>query len=71
MPKLHPSDAIVKVLERRGFTFISQRGSHAKFRKKTGVRVFTVIVPSNKKEIPQGTFRSILRQSGLRAEDFE
>ena len=71
MPKLHTSDGIIKVLQRKGFAFISQRGSHAKFQKKTRIRIFTVIIPANKKEIPHGTFRSILRQSGLRAEDFE
>jgi predicted RNA binding protein YcfA (HicA-like mRNA interferase family) len=30
----------------------------------------TVIVPTPKKEIPLGTFRSIVRQSGLQAKDF-
>jgi predicted RNA binding protein YcfA (HicA-like mRNA interferase family) len=30
-----------------------------------------VIVPSPKKEIPTGTFRSIVRQSGLKSEDFK
>lgn len=44
--------------------FVSQRGSHVKYRK--GTR--TVIVPAGRKEIPRGTFGSILRQSGL-AED--
>jgi predicted RNA binding protein YcfA (HicA-like mRNA interferase family) len=48
------------------FVFVSQRGSHAKFKK--GNRI--VIVPSPKKEIPMGTFRSIIRQSGLTREDF-
>ncbi|WP_374760701.1 type II toxin-antitoxin system HicA family toxin [Lacihabitans soyangensis] len=46
-----------------------QKGSHAKFRK--GINpVLTVIVPMNKKEIPFGTFRSIVRQSNLTMEDF-
>jgi predicted RNA binding protein YcfA (HicA-like mRNA interferase family) len=49
-----------------GFVFVSQRGSHAKFKK--GSRI--VIVPSPKKEIPMGTFRSIIRQSGLTHEEF-
>jgi len=49
-----------------GFYFVSQRGSHAKYKK--GNR--TVIVPSPKKEIPMGTFRSIIRQSGLTKENF-
>ena len=69
MPKLYSSDYIVKVLLRLGFEFVSQKGSHAKFRK--GINpVFTVIVPMSKKEIPFGTFRSILRQANLTTEDF-
>jgi predicted RNA binding protein YcfA (HicA-like mRNA interferase family) len=56
----------VKVLEREGFKFVSQRGSHAKYRKeRAGLPKLTVIVPAARKEIPRGTFRSILRQSGL------
>jgi predicted RNA binding protein YcfA (HicA-like mRNA interferase family) len=64
VPKLYSSQQIVKALEREGFAFVSQRGSHAKYRK-TGTVIFTVIVPAGRKEIPRGTFRSILRQSGL------
>jgi predicted RNA binding protein YcfA (HicA-like mRNA interferase family) len=62
--KLHSSAAIVKVLESEGFEFVSQKGSHAKYRKQ-GPPKLTVIVPAARKEIPLGTFRSILRQSGL------
>ena len=61
MPKLLSSRQIVQVLERNGFVFVSQNGSHAKYRK----NVNTVIVPAAKKEIPIGTFHSIVRQSGL------
>jgi predicted RNA binding protein YcfA (HicA-like mRNA interferase family) len=69
MPKLYSSEYIVKVLLRLGFEFISQKGSHAKFRK--GINpVITVIIPMGKKEIPFGTFRSILRQANLSIEDF-
>ena len=67
MAELYSSRAIVNVLLRHGFIFISQKGSHKKFRK--GER--TVIVPDPKKEIPLGTFASILRQSGLTKEDFK
>ncbi len=70
MPKLYPSNHIVKILVKRGFNFISQKGSHAKFRKIDSVSKSTVIVPMNKKEIPYGTFKSILRQSNLTEEDF-
>jgi predicted RNA binding protein YcfA (HicA-like mRNA interferase family) len=64
MPKLYSSADIEKTLKREGFSFVSQRGSHVKFRK-TGNPVRTVIVPAGRKEIPRGTLRSILRQSGL------
>jgi predicted RNA binding protein YcfA (HicA-like mRNA interferase family) len=55
---------------RLGFVFISQKGSHKKYRK-MGNPTLTVIVPANKKEIPFGTFRSILKQSRLQIADFE
>ena len=66
MPKLLSSKAIIAILEREGFAFVSQRGSHAKYRKGK----YTVIVPSPRKEIPIGTFRSIVRQSGLNSTVF-
>jgi len=69
MPRLFSSSHIFKILELHGFSFVSQRGSHAKFRK-TGKPTLTAIVPAGKKQIPQGTFRSILRQSNLTKEDF-
>ena len=70
MPKLYSSDYIVKVLLAHGYVFISQKGSHAKYRK-PGNPTLTVIVPAGRKEMPLGTFNSIVRQSGLRKEDFE
>ena len=63
--KLYSSQQIVKTLEREGFVFVSQRGSHVKYRKTDGAVILTVIVPAGRKEMPRGTFRSILRQSGL------
>jgi len=69
MPKLYSSEHIIKILQSKGFVFISQRGSHVKFRKFSKPS-WTVIVPANRKEIPLGTFRSILRQSNLIEKDF-
>ena len=69
MPKLYASKKIIKVLESKGFVFVSQKGSHAKYRKKNGI-ILTVIIPAAKKEIPYGTFRSIMRQARLSEEDF-
>ena len=71
MPKLYSSQQIVKTHEREGFVFVSQRGSHAKYRKHGHTLVLTVIVPAGRKEVPRGTFRSILRQSGLDESAFE
>lgn len=70
MPKLYSSKAIVRVLELKGFVLVSQKGSHVKYRK-AGNPTLTVIVPANRKEMPMGTFRSILRQSGLSDLDFK
>ncbi|NOS67392.1 MAG: type II toxin-antitoxin system HicA family toxin [Candidatus Peribacteraceae bacterium] len=69
MPELYSSRHIQKVLEHHGFSVISQKGSHIKLRK-VGEQTVTVILPANRKEIPHGTFRSILRQSQLSGETF-
>jgi len=70
MPKLYSSEVIIKVLQKQGFVYISQKGSHTKFRK-IGSPTLTVIVPAGKREIPFGTFRSILRQAHLTENDFK
>ena len=62
MPKLYSSKDIISVLNRFSFEFVTQKGSHAKFRNSEGR---TVIIPMNRKEIPMGTFRSIIKQSGI------
>jgi len=67
LPKLFSSRHIIAVLEKEGFTLKSQRGSHCKYVR--GTR--TVIVPHPKKEIPYGTFLSIVRQSGLEKTAFD
>ncbi len=69
MPKLLSSKQVVKVLENNDFIFISQKGSHLKFRKQ-GIKTRTVIVPAARREIPIGTIHSIIRQSALLKEDF-
>ncbi|MBI1812611.1 type II toxin-antitoxin system HicA family toxin [Candidatus Peregrinibacteria bacterium] len=69
MSDLYSSRYIQKVLERHGFSVVSQKGSHIKFRK-VCEETLTVILPANRKEIPHGTFRSILRQSRLSVEAF-
>jgi mRNA interferase HicA len=65
MPKILKAYKIIKALEQNGFVEYSQKGSHKKFRKVESGNTLTVIVPIHSRDIPYGTFRSILRQSGL------
>ena len=60
MPQSVRPEQVIKALEKDGFSFIKQRGSHKKFKK--GNR--TVIVPMHY-ELATGTLKSILEQSGL------
>ena len=62
MPKLYSSKEIQSALNQMGFNFISQKGFHGKLKNQDGN---VVILPINKKEIPQGTLSSILRQAGI------
>lgn len=55
------SRKLLKVLKDAGFEEVSKRGSHLKLRK--GDR--TVILPHPKKDLPEGTARSIYEQAGL------
>jgi predicted RNA binding protein YcfA (HicA-like mRNA interferase family) len=67
MPKRLGSAEVLRVLQQHGFSFVSQKGSHAKYRNSSGR---SAIVPHPKKELPIGTTRSIIRQSGLSPSDF-
>jgi predicted RNA binding protein YcfA (HicA-like mRNA interferase family) len=64
-PLLEPRK-IVSILEKHGFQFKSQKGSHLKL---TG-RNRAVIVPMHGKVVPRGTLKSIIKQAGLSLEDF-
>ena len=70
MPKQYSLRFIIKVLESNGFFFVSQSGSHAKYRKINGM-ILTVIIPIHGKDVKYGTFKSILRQAGLIEDDFK
>lgn len=69
MPKPVLLSLILRVLRAKGFFFVRQKGSHARFRK-TGAPTKNVTLKMSKKEIPYGTFQSILLQSGLKENDF-
>ena len=67
MPRRPTSDEVIRTLRQNGFSFVSQKGSHCKFKNASG-RI--AIVPHPRKELPIGTTRSIIRQSGLTPADF-
>jgi len=69
MPRPIALRHLLKVLQAKGFIFVSQVGSHGKY-KKVGNPTKIVIVKMTKKEIPYGTFKSILLHSGLEEDDF-
>ncbi|MBI4059014.1 type II toxin-antitoxin system HicA family toxin [Candidatus Microgenomates bacterium] len=56
---------IIKVLEKEGFQFIRQKGSHRLYRKSD----LRVTVPYHNKDLKPGTLQSILRQSGIKKEE--
>lgn len=67
MPKRWSSKEVERILRKYGFTLVSQKGSQLKY--VAGGRV--VIVPAGRDSLPQGTFASILRQSGLDITQFD
>ena len=69
MGEAYSSRQVIRVLRRQGFALVSHQGSHMKFYI-GGKKSRIVIVPAGRKDIPRGTFRSILRQSGLTETDF-
>jgi predicted RNA binding protein YcfA (HicA-like mRNA interferase family) len=54
---------IVKILRQRGFVLDRSRGSHQVYMLPDGTR--RVIVPMHNRDLPKGTFYSILKQAGI------
>ena len=62
---------VIRLLERNGFQFARQRGSHRHFKGIVRGRTRLVVVPGAEGEdVPKGTLGSIRRQSGLPAHLF-
>ena len=59
---------IIRVLERLGFEVVSE-GSHHILRK-PGHSTIVVVPVHGSRDVPKGTFQSILRQAGLKADEF-
>lgn len=70
MPQLPslPGAAVVKALEKAGFSVIRINGSHYRLRHADG-RSTTVPVHSGR-DVPRGTLRAVLQQCGLTVEEF-
>jgi predicted RNA binding protein YcfA (HicA-like mRNA interferase family) len=68
LPVLKPKE-VLRALLSAGFQIHHQRGSHARLlcRSKPELRV---TIPMHNKDLPEQTLRSIIRQSGMTAEQF-
>ena len=62
-------EEVVKKLEKAGFIFVRQVGSHLILRRESSPRL-TLSVP-NYRELKKGTLRNILRQAGITVERFK
>ncbi|HLD05570.1 MAG TPA: type II toxin-antitoxin system HicA family toxin [Candidatus Nanoarchaeia archaeon] len=60
---------VVKILSKIGFSVARQKGSHMILTKHTPEGKKAVVVP-NHKEVDKGTLLEIIRQAGLKKEDF-
>ena len=70
MAKTFSGKEVIKILSREfGFSFISQKGSHVKLRKRAVSRTITTIVPLNK-ELMRGTLLGVLELAEISEEDF-
>jgi predicted RNA binding protein YcfA (HicA-like mRNA interferase family) len=70
MPKIVSGKQAIKILCREfGFYFISQKGSHAKLRKKVGNKEITTIVPLHK-ELSPGTLKGVLKLAEMDEKEF-
>jgi len=62
-------DKIIKSLQKNGFYFVRQRGSHIRMQKKTSEKTIKLTVPAHK-PVKKNTLRQIIKQSELELDDF-
>lgn len=71
MPKL-PSvsgERVIRALKRAGFVELRQKGSHVSLERRIGEQVFRTVVLVHS-ELAKGTLSDILKQCGLKLEEF-
>ena len=66
LPRVSGAEA-VKALEKAGFRFLRQHGSHMILRR---VDPFSQTTVPNHRELDRGTLRAIIRQAGLSVDEF-
>jgi len=67
-PILKPAD-IIKILQANGFVIDRIKGSHhIMFNEEKDIRL---VVPFHKSDLPKGTLHEIIKQSGIKTEDFK
>lgn len=59
----------IRALERAGFQFVDQEGSHVKLKRFAPEKTYIAIVPLHR-ELARRTLMSILKQAGLTIEQF-
>ena len=71
MPKLPSAsgERVIRALKRAGFAELRQKGSHVSLEKRVGEKVFKTVVPMHS-ELARGTLSDILKQCGLKLEEF-
>ncbi|MDP2920039.1 MAG: type II toxin-antitoxin system HicA family toxin [Dehalococcoidia bacterium] len=71
MPRLPPvrGNEVLRILLKAGFYIHHQRGSHARLFHRTKPEL-RVTIPVHRKELPERTLKSILRQANMTEEEF-
>lgn len=65
IPALKPKE-VIKILEKAGFKFVRQKGSHRIYLKNN----LAVTIPCHNQDLHKGTLGAIIKQSGLTINDF-
>lgn len=65
LPSFKPKE-IIRVLERNGFDFIRQKGSHRIYKKDN----IKITIPYHGKDLRKSTLFAIIKESGLNIEKF-
>ena len=66
LPVLTPRD-VIRILEKRGFIFDRAKGSHHIYLNPDTKQ--RAVVPVHRRDLPQGTLLSILKQAGIEREE--